>query len=146
MYGFISILKQKYLASNNLKTKCTLFSNVIKKIFCFMLIADITIIFLFITGDDGKMENESTGLMKESDNMYTLWCSGRTCCEGMLVELKFIKRQDLVAVIAQLMRPVADQVHIKVDMNKDEMDNFVFCVASKKTAIKISKDMADVVS
>uniref|UniRef100_A0A0K8T3E1 PAT complex subunit CCDC47 n=1 Tax=Lygus hesperus TaxID=30085 RepID=A0A0K8T3E1_LYGHE len=54
-----------------------------------------------LVGDDGKMEIENRGLIKESEHMYTLWCSGRTCCEGMLVELKFLKRQDLVAVIAQ---------------------------------------------
>ncbi|XP_046674389.1 PAT complex subunit CCDC47 isoform X2 [Homalodisca vitripennis] len=97
-----------------------------------------------LVGDDGRVENESPGLMKDSDSQYTLWCSGRTCCEGMLVELKMIKRQDLVAVIAQLMRPVQDQVHIRVDMGKDEMDTFVFCVATKKTAVKLAKDMADV--
>lgn len=99
-----------------------------------------------MTGDDGRIENESPGLMKDSDSQYTLWCSGRTCCEGMLVELKLIKRQDLVAVVAQLVRPMQDQVHIRVDMNKDEMDNFVFCVATKKTAMRLAKDMADVVS
>ncbi|XP_066992368.1 PAT complex subunit CCDC47 [Anabrus simplex] len=96
-----------------------------------------------LVGDDGKMENENPGLLKDSENMYTLWCSGRTCCEGMLVELKFLKRQDLVAVIAQLMRPTNDQVHIKVDMNKEDMDTFVFCVATKKTALRLSKEMAD---
>lgn len=42
-------------------------------------------------GDDGKVEIESSGLIKETESSYTLWCSGRTCCEGMLVELKFIK-------------------------------------------------------
>lgn len=96
-----------------------------------------------LVGDDGKMEIEHRGLIKESEHLYTLWCSGRTCCEGMLVELKFIKRQDLVAVIAQMMRPVMDQIHIKVDMSKDDMDSFVFCVANKKTAAKLAKDMAD---
>ncbi|GLG94159.1 Coiled-coil domain-containing protein 47 [Gryllus bimaculatus] len=96
-----------------------------------------------LVGDDGKMENENPGLMKDSENMYTLWCSGRTCCEGMLVELKFLKRQDLVAVIAQLMRPSHDQVHIKIDMNKEDMDSFVLCVATKKTALRLSRDMAD---
>ncbi|XP_039275697.1 coiled-coil domain-containing protein 47 [Nilaparvata lugens] len=96
-----------------------------------------------LVGDDGKMENEAGGLMKESENMYMLWCSGRTCCEGMLVELKFIKRQDLVAVVAQLMRPAHDQIHVRVDMNRDDMDTFVFCVAAKKTAARLSKDMAD---
>jgi hypothetical protein len=31
-------------------------------------------------------------------------------------------------------------------MAKDEMDSFVFCVATKKTAVRLAKDMADVVS
>jgi len=43
-----------------------------------------------LVGDDGKAENENPGLIKESESLYTLWCSGRTCCEGMLVELKMI--------------------------------------------------------
>lgn len=43
------------------------------------------------------------------------------------------------------MRPVQDQVHIKVEMSKDEMDTFVFCVAVKKTAARLAKDMADLV-
>ncbi|KAL1122205.1 hypothetical protein AAG570_003610 [Ranatra chinensis] len=96
-----------------------------------------------LVGDDGKIEIESRGLMKESEHLYMLWCSGRTCCEGMLVELKFIKRQDLVAVIAQMMRPTMDQVHIKVEMTKEDMDSFVFCVAVKKTATRLVKEMAD---
>nr|CAD7429358.1 unnamed protein product [Timema monikensis] len=93
--------------------------------------------------DDGKMENENPGLVKESESLYTLWCSGRTCCEGMLVELKFLKRQDLVAVLAQMIRPSCDQVHFKVDMNREDMDSFVFCLASKRTALRLSKEMAD---
>lgn len=46
----------------------------------------------FFAGDDGGAEkSETAGFMKESENIFTLWCSGRTCCEGMLVELKLIK-------------------------------------------------------
>ena len=48
--------------------------------------------------------------MKESENVYALWCSGRACVEGMLVELKFLKRQDLISTIAGLFKPAADQV------------------------------------
>lgn len=51
-----------------------------------------------------------------------------------------------MAVIAGMMRPCLDQVHIKVVMNKDDMDNFIMCVASKKTAQHFSKEMADLVS
>ncbi|XP_044738842.1 PAT complex subunit CCDC47 [Chrysoperla carnea] len=96
-----------------------------------------------LVGDDGKLESDSPGLIKESENQFTLWCSGRTCCEGMLVELKFLKRQDLIAVIAGIMRPAMDQVHIKVMMNKEDMESFVFCVGSKKTATQLGKEMAD---
>ncbi|KAF2883350.1 hypothetical protein ILUMI_22852 [Ignelater luminosus] len=98
-----------------------------------------------LVGDDTTVENKESGaLIKESENVFTLWCSGRVCCEGMLVELKLIKRQDLVAIIAGMMRPTMDQIHVKVIMNKEDMDSFVFCVASKKTAIHLSKEMADI--
>lgn len=96
------------------------------------------------SGDDGTLENkENNGFIKESENIFTLWCSGRTCCEGMLVELKLIKRQDLIAIIAGMMRPTLDQIHVKITMNKEDMDTFVFCVASKKTAVHFSKELAD---
>lgn len=97
-----------------------------------------------LIGDDGKIESESQpGLIKESDSLYSLWCSGRTCTEGMLVELKMIKRQDLVSIIAGIMKPTQDQVHIKLELSKDSMDTFVFCAAAKKTATKLFKEQSD---
>lgn len=100
-----------------------------------------------LVGDDGKIENseEGTQFLKESESLYTLWCSGRTCCEGMLVELKMIKRQDLVAILADIMRPSLDQIHFKVEISKDAMDSFVFCVAAKRTGSRLFKDLADLV-
>ncbi|XP_050298050.1 PAT complex subunit CCDC47 [Anthonomus grandis grandis] len=97
-----------------------------------------------MVGDDGGQERGDHVLIKESENVFTLWCSGRTCCEGMLVELRLIKRHDLVALIANAVRPTVDQVHITVRMNKDDMDSFVFAVASKKTAILMSRDLQDI--
>lgn len=99
-----------------------------------------------LVGDDGKIENENPGLIKESESLYTLWCSGRTCCEGMLVELKMIKRQDLVSLIAGLMRPQLDQAHIKIELTRGLMDSFVFAVGSKKTVTKVFKEYNDLVS
>lgn len=48
-------------------------------------------------------------------------------------------------MLNQFLRPSKDEIHIKVDMNKEDMDTFVFCVASKKTAARCSKEMADLV-
>lgn len=93
--------------------------------------------------DDG---GRTVAFSKESESLYTLWCSGRTCCEGMLVELKMIKRQDLVALMADLMRPTQDQLHIKLEISKDSLEPFVFAVAAKRTASRLFKEMADLVS
>ncbi|XP_070564759.1 PAT complex subunit CCDC47-like [Ptychodera flava] len=97
-----------------------------------------------IVGDDGQAKEVQSGiLMKESENLYALWCSGRQCCEGMLVELKFLKRQDLMSVLSRYMKPASDQVRITVTMNPEDMDCFIFAVADKKTAVKLQKDMQD---
>lgn len=56
-----------------------------------------------VVGDDGltvdvpKAEQNETGsLIKDSESNYALWCTGRASCEGMLIQLKLIKRQDLI--------------------------------------------------
>jgi len=63
-----------------------------------------------LVGDDGKKEIENAGLVKETESVFTLWCSGRVCIEGMLVELRFLKRQDLVNVISTYIKPAFDQI------------------------------------
>lgn len=103
-----------------------------------------------LVGDDGKKETEASEsglMMKESDSVFTLWCSGRVCVEGMLVELKLIKRQDLLSLtMGMLSSKTQDQVVIKTEISKDSMDSFVLAVCSKKSATKMFKDMTDLVS
>ncbi|KAL4221916.1 Coiled-coil domain-containing protein 47 [Mactra antiquata] len=96
-----------------------------------------------IVGDDGQSKEPTQGgLMKESENVYTIWCSGRVCVEGMLVELKLIKRQDLINVMSNLLKPTSDQLVIKVNMDQ-ATEKFCMCVANKKVAGKLQKDYAD---
>jgi len=99
-----------------------------------------------LVGDDGtqNIEDIQEPIIKESENVFSFWCSGRICCEGMLVELKLLKRQDLVGVIANAIKPAFDQIHIRVDMSSEDMDNFIFAVASKKSSLKLSKDIYDI--
>lgn len=99
-----------------------------------------------LIGDDGGENEIPNTFMKESESLYTLWCSGRTCCEGMLVELKMLKRQDLVAVVSDIVKPAQDQLSIKIEISKDVMDTFVFFVGTKRTTTKYFKDMYDLVS
>ena len=63
-------------------------------------------------GDDGS-ETALQGraqFVKETDSTITLWCSGRQGVASMLVQLKLIKRQDLLSMIAQLVRPKYDHL------------------------------------
>jgi len=98
-----------------------------------------------LVGDDGakNVDEIETQMVKEGEHLFSLWCSGRTGCEGMLVEIKLLKRQDMVAVISNMMKPAHDQVQVKVQMNSEDMDSFVFCLAHKKAANRLSKEMAD---
>ncbi|XP_034947076.1 coiled-coil domain-containing protein 47-like isoform X2 [Chelonus insularis] len=99
-----------------------------------------------LVGDTGKSleEGQDTGLVKESESQYSIYCSGRVGCDSLLIELKLIKRQDLVAVLAQILRPQNDQAHLRIEMSKDESDNFVLAVATKKTAFHFTRDIADI--
>ena len=94
-----------------------------------------------LVGDDGtkNIEEIQEPLIKESENIFRFWCSGRICCEGMLVELKLLKRQDLVGVISNIMKPNHDQIHIRVDMSPEDMDSFIFCIANKKSSLRFVK-------
>lgn len=90
-------------------------------------------------------EPQSGVLVKESESVYTLWCTGRQYCEGMLVELRLLKRHDLVSVMSQMMRPRSEIIKITVYMDDEDMDNFVFAVLPKKQAPKYQKELQDLV-
>lgn len=63
-----------------------------------------------LVGDDGKKEIQEHGLIKETESVFFLWCSGRVSCESMLLELRLWKRHDLLSLISKLFKPVNDQV------------------------------------
>uniref|UniRef100_A0A8C5E4U5 PAT complex subunit CCDC47 n=1 Tax=Gouania willdenowi TaxID=441366 RepID=A0A8C5E4U5_GOUWI len=113
-----------------------------------------------LVGDDGtSKEAVSTGkLNQENEHIYNLWCSGRVCCEGMLIQLKFLKRQDLLnvlnptvgvfvySVVSMCVRDrvfVAHLQQIKVTLNEEDMDTFVFAVGTKKAMARLQKEMQD---
>lgn len=96
-----------------------------------------------LVGDDGKREIENHGLLKDTESVFLLWCSGRSSVEGMLIEIRLWKRQDLMSVITRLFKPVNDQVIFKLTLSQDSMDSYVFCLANKKSASRLLKESAD---
>ncbi|KPJ15590.1 Coiled-coil domain-containing protein 47 [Papilio machaon] len=51
----------------------------------------VTIVFLRETGADVACAEGERGWRREAEHCFTMWCSGRVCCEGMLLTLKLIK-------------------------------------------------------
>jgi len=97
-----------------------------------------------LVGDDGTGTEPVGGqLVKDSDASFRIWCSGRTGCESMNIQLKLQKRQDLVHVISGMLRPIQDQVIIQVAMNPEDMDSYVFAVGNRKSVSKLAKEMID---
>ncbi|CAG5033408.1 unnamed protein product [Parnassius apollo] len=94
-------------------------------------------------GSDVVSVGDDPGWRREAEHCFTMWCSGRVCCEGMLLTLKLIKRQDLVNVLLGFVRPSPDTLLIRVELGKDDSDPFVLCVAQKKFATRLSKEMQD---
>ncbi|CAH0720438.1 unnamed protein product, partial [Brenthis ino] len=98
-----------------------------------------------LVGETGLdvVASEERGWRREAEHCFTMWCSGRQCCEGMLLTLKLIKRQDLVHVLLGVVRPTPDTLLIRVELGKDDCDPFVLCVAQKKIATRLAKEMQD---
>jgi len=101
-----------------------------------------------LVGDNGQTRNTQTDeqintMQKESENFYILWCSGRTSIESMLIELRFIKRQCLFNSLAALIKSINDTIIYTIDFSKDDMETFVFCLAKKRSAAKLHRDMND---
>ncbi|CAF1553332.1 unnamed protein product, partial [Didymodactylos carnosus] len=90
---------------------------------------------------DNPDEQGNNNFVKESENLYLLWCSGRIYLESMLVELRFVKRQCLFNLMASVMKSVNDTVVYTIDYAREDIDTFVFCLARKRCAAKLHKDM-----
>ncbi|VDM23960.1 unnamed protein product [Hydatigera taeniaeformis] len=108
--------------------------------------------------DTGKESEEKSAsskrLIRESDSLYTLWCSGRVACTGMMVELRLMKRQDLPSLLLYwLHRPKSgvsaasiasdDRVVVKVVLEDGEMDTWVMAVGVKRSITALTKDHFD---
>lgn len=95
------------------------------------------------TGTDVISGDGDRGWRRDAEHSFSMWCSGRTCCEGMLLTLKLTKRQDLVHVIIGLVKPSPDTLQIRIELGKDDSDPFILCVAQKKLATKLAREMQD---
>jgi len=100
-----------------------------------------------LVGDDGISESPKGGqMMKETEYNYLIWSTGRVGVQGMLSQLKLLKRQDLLGVVLNRFTPRSDKIIHRVDLDVGEMDTFIIAFGVRKTLTKIFKDYTDLSS
>lgn len=88
-------------------------------------------------GDDSPL------LLKEGQNVFKFYASGRRYCQGLLATMELKSRHDLLSRIYNMVVPCKDEISIEVYMNDDAMDHVVFALARKKMAKAMQKELRD---
>jgi len=97
-----------------------------------------------MVGDAGELKAESAlAMSKEADHIFTLWCSGRTYMEGMLVTLRMVKRQDIFSQVHQkFITPATDRMVVKITV--DKMDPMALVVGRAHAIRDIAENYPDI--
>ncbi|WCJ18472.1 hypothetical protein M5689_000820 [Euphorbia peplus] len=88
-------------------------------------------------GDDSPL------LLKEGQNVFKFYASGRRYCQGLLATMELKSRHDLISRIYNMIVPCKDEISFEVYMNDDAMDHVVFALAKKKAAKGMHKEIRD---
>lgn len=88
-------------------------------------------------GDDSPL------LLKEGQNVFKFYASGRRFCQGLLATMELKSRHDLISRMYNLIVPCRDEITFEVYMNDDAMDHVIFAVAKKKAAKGMQKEVRD---
>lgn len=88
-------------------------------------------------GDDSPL------LLKEGQNVFKFYASGRRYCSGLLATMELKSRHDLISKLYNTIVPCKDEISFEVYMNDEAMDHVVFAVAKKKVAKAMQKEVKD---
>lgn len=87
--------------------------------------------------------DDSPLLLKEGQNVFKFYASGRRFCSGLLATMELKSRHDLISRLYNMVVPCKDEITFEVYMNDDSMDQVVFALAKKKLAKTMLKEESD---
>jgi hypothetical protein len=82
-------------------------------------------------------------LLKEGQDVFKFYASGRRFCQGMLATMEMRARHDLLSKLLELVFPRKDTITFEVVMNDESMDHVMVAVARKKAAKTMHKEERD---
>ncbi|EPS68395.1 hypothetical protein M569_06375, partial [Genlisea aurea] len=88
--------------------------------------------------------DDSPLLLKEGQNVFKFYASGRRFCSGLLATMELKSRHDLISRLYNAVVPSRDEITFEVYMNDDAMDHVIFALARKKLAkAMLQKEVKD---
>jgi hypothetical protein len=96
--------------------------------------------FSLLGTGDGK---DTPLLLKEGQDVFKFYASGRRFCQGMLATMEMRARHDLLSKFVELVFPRKDTITFEVVMNEEAMDHVILAVARKKAAKTMQKEERD---
>lgn len=96
--------------------------------------------FSLLGTGDGK---DTPLLLKEGQDVFKFYASGRRFCQGMLATMEMRARHDLLSKLVELVFPKKDTITFEVVMNEESMDHVMLAVARKKAAKSMQKEERD---
>ncbi|PKA64772.1 Uncharacterized protein AXF42_Ash016803 [Apostasia shenzhenica] len=97
--------------------------------------------FSLLGTGDGK--EDSPLLLKEGQDVFKFYASGRRYCQGLIATMELRSRHDLIARVMDLLLNKKDSITFGIVMNEDAMDHVVLAIARKKMARSMHKDAKD---
>ncbi|KAL0922776.1 hypothetical protein M5K25_006793 [Dendrobium thyrsiflorum] len=97
--------------------------------------------FSLLGTGDGK--EDAPLLLKEGQDVFKFYASGRRFCQGLLATMELRNRHDLIARLTNLLFNKKDTITFEVMMSEDAMDHVVLAVARKKLAKSMHKECRD---
>ncbi|OAY70414.1 Uncharacterized protein ACMD2_24828 [Ananas comosus] len=96
--------------------------------------------FSLLGTGDGK---DTPLLLKEGQDVFKFYASGRRHCQGMLATMELRSRHDLISRMLDVVLARKDTITFEVVMNEDAMDHVVLAMARRKAAKAMQKDARD---
>lgn len=87
--------------------------------------------------------DDSPLLLKEGQNVFKFYASGRRYCQRLIATMELKSRHDLISRLYNMVVPSKDEITFEVYMNDDAMDQVVLAVARKKLAKTMQKEVRD---
>lgn len=97
--------------------------------------------FSLLGTGDGK--EDAPLLLKEGQDVFKFYASGRRFCQGLLATMELKSRHDLIAMAVDLIFPKKDTITFEVVMNEEAMDHVVLALGRKKLAKTMQKEERD---